>query len=118
MLFKSECDKFLENIAAMRSSAIANAVNEALQKQHAPYESRVRAACNAVIEEEKTSTAELIKVLQADLERKIQDHIEQMNQSIAKNKSEVIKTAEIKAKTAYDTFILGVGKLVDETNID
>ncbi len=118
MLFKSECNKFLDTITAMRSTAITTAIEEAIKNEHVPYAEQMVVARNAVIEEEKQKTAELIKTLQADLERKINSYTEETDKAIADNKKRVSDVAEAKAKAAYDGFILGVGKLVDETKID
>lgn len=117
-MFKNECNKFLDTITAMRSTAVNQAIEEAIKNEHTPYAEQMIAARNAVIEEEKQKTAELIKTLQADLERKINSYTEETDKAIADNKKRVSEVAEAKAKVAYDNFILGVGKLVDETKIN
>lgn len=117
-MFKQECNKFLDNITAMRAAAITQAVTAALAREHTPYANEMAAARDAVIAEERQKTAELIKTLQADLERKVNDYMEETSKKIAENKERVSKVAEVKAKAVYDTFILGVGKLVDEAKID
>ena len=116
-MFKTECNRFLDNITALRSTAINNAVTEAIEKEHKPYEREVIAVRDALIAEERTKTAELIKALQADLERKVNDFTEDANKSIVNNRERVVETASAKAKAAYDAFILDVSKLVDNSKI-
>lgn len=116
-MFKQTCTNFLNNITALRSSAVNKAVTEAIQNEHEPYEKDLIATRDALIVEERTKTAELIRTLQADLERKIQGYTEDTSKAIENNKNRVIATATVKAKAAYDAFILDVSKLVDNSKI-
>lgn len=117
-MFKTECNNFLNTIASLRTTAINKAVTEAVEREHNPYERDVIKMRDELIVEERNKTAELIKTLQADLERKVKDYTEDANKSIANNKERVIATATIKAKAAYDNFILEVSKAVDNSNIN
>jgi hypothetical protein len=116
-MFKTECNRFLDNITALRSTAVNKAVTDALENEHKPYESEVIAVRDALIVEERTKTAELIKALQADLERKVNDYTEDANKSIAMHRERVVESATEKAKAEYDNFILSVSKLVDNSKI-
>lgn len=116
-MFKTECNRFLDNITSLRSSAVNKAVTDALEKEQKPYEQEVIAVRDALIVEERAKTAELIKTLQADLERKVKEYTDDANKSIVTHKERVVETATVKAKAEYDNFILEVSKLVDKTNI-
>lgn len=117
-MFKQECTKFLDTITAMRTSAISQAVAEAVRVEHIPYVEQVTAARNAVIAEETRKTEERIRALQEDLKLKTNAYTAETERAIADHRQRVTNTATEKAKAAYDGFILGVGKLVDETKID
>lgn len=117
MVFRDECTRFLDNITALRSTAINTAVNNAIQTEHIPYERDIIAKRDALIAEKRTKLAELIRSLQADLDREIAGYNEETSNTIAEHKNKVVTEATEKAKVHYDNFILGVGKLVDETKL-
>lgn len=117
MEFRNECNRFLDTISSMRSSAINKAVDEAIANEHEPYVVEMSNACDALIAEETQKTADIIRNLQADLERKVEHYKTQKDNAIADHKVRVVATASEKAKVEYDTFILGVSKLIDETKI-
>lgn len=116
-MFKQKCDEFLGTITNLRTVAINQAVNEAIRLEHTPYEVELLATRDAVIAEEKNKVAEQIRALQADLERKINAYTNETSVAIEANRKRVADAAEVKAKASYDTFILGVSKLVDDAKI-
>lgn len=117
-MFKQTCTNFLNNITALRSTAIDKAVNEAVSRDHIPYEKELIEVRDVVILEKRTKTAEMIKALQADLEREVNDINSQTSKAIHDHKERIVAAATAKAKAEYDTFILDVSKLVDKTNIE
>lgn len=117
MAFREECTRFLDSIVSLRSTAINNAVNNALQNEHIPYERGLIARRDALITERRTKLAEIIRTMQADLEKEIAGYNEETSKAIEEDKNRVIADATEKAKAEYDRFILGVGKLVDETKL-
>lgn len=117
MVFKDECTRFLDNIVSLRSTAINNAVNDALAKEHTPYERELIARRDALITERRVKLAEIIRTMQADLEKEIAGYNEETSKAIEEDKNRIIAEATKKASAQYDNFILGVGKLVDETKL-
>ncbi len=116
-MFKNTCDSFLGNILAMREKAIADAAQKAIVEEHQPYAEQLIATKNELIAKEREKAEEQIALIRAELQRKIDYLNAETESAIAKNKVSVVAVAEANAKAAYDSFILGVGKLVDETNI-
>ena len=116
-MFKTTCDEFLSTITSMRTKAITEAVERAIIDEHAPYAEQMTIACNAAIAEEEKKTEDFIANLRKELARKVEVFKADAQSAIADNKKRVTEFATTKAKEAYDHFILGVGKLVDETNI-
>ena len=102
----------------MRSTAINDAVNKALENEQVPYAQEVTKVTEALILEERNKTAELIRTLQLDLERKVNTIKEDANKAIEDHRVKVVEAATETAKADYDNFILGVSKLIDKTNID
>ena len=117
-MFKQTCTNFLNSITALRSTAISKAVTEAINREHLPYEREVTEVSEALILEERNKTAELIKALQADLERKVNEINLETSKAVNEHRERVVTAATAKAKAEYDTFILDVSKLVDKTNIE
>lgn len=116
-MFKTECTRFLDNVTALRSSAVNKAVTEAIQNEHTPYERDMVTARDAVITEKRQKVAEQIKALQANLEREVNSITVETSKAIADHKDRVVAQATEKAQAEYDNFILGVSKLVDATNL-
>lgn len=117
-MFKENCTNFLNSIMASRSTAITKAVNEAISREHTPYENEVISVRDAFILEEQNKTAELIKALQADLERKVNEIKNETSKAINEHRERIVSAATAKAKADYDSFILDFSKLVDNTNIE
>ena len=116
-MFKKKCDDFLGNILAMREKALADATQKAIVEEHQPYAEQLISTKNELTAKEREKAEEQIALIRAELQRKI-DYINAETESaIAKNKVSVVAAAEANVKAAYDPFIIGVGKLVDETNI-
>lgn len=116
-MFKTECTRFLDNVTALRSSAVNKAVAEAIQNEHNPHERDLIAARDAVIVAKRTKVAEQIKVLQANLDKEVNSITVETSKAIADHKERVVSRATAKAQANYDSFILGVSKLVDATNL-
>lgn len=117
-MFKQTCTNFLNNITALRSAAIDKAVNDAVNRDHVPYEKELIEVRDVVVLEKRNKTAEKIKALQADLEREVNQIYLETSNAINEHKNRVVAAATANAKAEYDTFILDVSKLVDKTNID
>jgi len=117
-MFKNTCENFMDSIVAMRAKAISDATAKALIEIHQPYAEQLIAKKNDIIASERQKVEDQISLLRAELERKVAYYNADTDSAIEKNKVSVIASAEANAKAKYDTFILGVGKLVDETNLD
>lgn len=117
-MFKQTCTNFLNNITALRSTAINDAVNKALKNEHEPYVKEMNDTAEALILEERNKTAELIRTLQTDLERKVNTITAETRDAINKNREKVVSIASKTASANYDNFILDVSKLVDNANIE
>lgn len=116
-MFKTECTRFLDNVTALRSSAVNKAVAEAIQNEHNPHERDLITARDAVIVEKRKKVAEQIRILQENLEREVNTITVETGKAIADHKERIVSKATAKAQADYDTFILGVSKLVDATNL-
>lgn len=116
-MFRQKCDEFLGTITNLRSTAINQAINEAIRLEHTPFEVELLATRDAVIAEEKNKTAEKIRALQAELESKINAYTIETSAKLENHRKLIADAAEEKAKASYDTFILGVSKLVDDAKI-
>lgn len=117
-MFKQTCTNFLDNITALRSTAINKAVTEAINREHLPFERKLTDYSEALILEKRNNTAEKIKALQADLEREVNEIKLETSNKVNEHRERVVTAATAKAKAEYDTFILDVSKLVDNTNIE
>ena len=116
-MFKQKCDEFLTSITTLRSTAINQAVAEAIRLEHTPFEVELLARRDAVIAELKAKTAEEIRILQERLESNINAFTTETSAKLENHRKLIADAAEEKAKASYDTFILGVSKLVDDAQI-
>jgi hypothetical protein len=118
MSFKTTCGDFLAEVKQMRDSAIAQAVQSALQTEHEPYKAQLVKARDEFVVAEKQACEKLVEQIKAECEKKCQAKISATETAIAENRTSVTATAEASAKTEYNNFILGVAKLIDETKIN
>lgn len=116
-MFKTKCNDFLDAISQMREVAIEKNVQEALQKEHQPYVDELIKTKQLLIKEETDKVEEQIKKLREDLVVKINSYEEKTSVAIENDKVKVCQRAREIACANYDKFILGVSKLVDETEI-
>ncbi|MBO5963917.1 MAG: hypothetical protein J6P97_05490 [Bacteroidales bacterium] len=71
-----------------------------------------------VIAQAKEEADREILAIQAKRDQKIQKLRIETEVALATHKENVVNTATAKVKANYDNFILGVSKLVDNTNIN
>lgn len=116
-MFRQKCDEFLSSLTSMRSAAIQKAVSEAINTVHTPYVEKVNAETRALIDAERKKTEELIANIRKESDAQIEKYSSDTKIAIEKHREMVSEEASTTAKANYDTFILGVSKLIDETNI-
>lgn len=117
-MFKTKCNDFLDSISKMREEAIEKKVQDALQKEHQPYVEELVKTKQLLISEETEKVEEEVKKLRENLKAKVESYEEKTNKAIAADKEKVTKKARELACENYDKFILGVSRLVDETQIN
>ena len=117
-MFKTKCTDFLETISKMREAAVEKSVHEALVNEHQPYVAELTKAQQILVIEETQKTEEEIKKLREALAVKVATYEQRTQEAIADDKARVERTARNAASAKYDEFILGVSKLVDETEIN
>lgn len=117
-MFKTKCNNFLDSISKMREEAIEKKVQETLQKEHQPYVEELIKTKQILIEEETQKVEEEIEKLRKSLSAKVASYEERTNRAIEEDKEKVTKKARDLACESYDKFILGVSRLVDETQIN
>ena len=117
-MFKTKCNDFLDAISKMREEAIEKSVKEAIETEHQPYVAELTKAKQLLVVEETRKTEEEIKKLQDNLKVKLAAYEQTTQEAIAEDKIKVEKNARKVASAKYDEFILGVSKLVDETQIN
>lgn len=115
-MFNKECTSFLDRITSLRNTAITKAVDDAIAHEHTPYVTKLFATRDSVIAQERAKTEEMIKSLQLALSNTIAKITTETEVAVASHKESVVARATEKAKKSYDGFILGVSKLVDDTN--
>lgn len=116
-MFKNKCNAFLDDITAIRATAINEAVTKALATEHTPYVDELNSVRDKLIVEETEKTNKQIRALQEELEKKKNNCIAETEIAIRTHREKVMCDAEQKAKANYDTFILEVSRLVDSSNL-
>lgn len=114
-MFKEKCTEFLDSITQMRETEIERNIQDALQKEHIPYVDELNKTKKLLIEEETQKAEEEIKRIRERLLAKVEAYEAKAKTAIQEDKEKVIQKAKRKAKEKYDNFILGVSRLVDET---
>ena len=117
-MFKTKCNDFLDAISQMRETAIEKSVQEALQNEHQPYVAELTKAQQILVIEETQRVEDEIKRLRENLATKIATFEQSTKDAIAEDRVRVERTARNAACAKYDEFILGVSRLVDETEIN
>lgn len=117
-MFKSECTAFLDVLTLKRKEAIEKSVKEELQKRHDPFVEELQKTKKNLIEEETAKTEAEIEKLRLKLQQKIDVWEEKANKAIMEDKAKVEIEARNKIREQYDSFILNVCRLVDETKIN
>lgn len=115
-MFNKECNNFLDTITNIRNTAITQAVNDAIAREHTPYATKLLSTRDLVIAEERKKTEEMIESLKLSLANTIAKITTETETAVSQHKANVTAKATQAARASYDTFILGVSKLVDETN--
>lgn len=117
-MFKTKCNDFLEAISQMRESAIEKDVQEALKNEHEPYVDELIKTKQLLILEETEKVEDKIRQLREGLAETIASYEEKTRKAIEDDKANVMQRAKARASESYDSFILGVSKLVDDTKIN
>jgi PDZ domain-containing secreted protein len=118
MNFKTKCDAFLSDVTQMRATAIAQAVDVALQTQHEPYKAQLVRTRDEFVAAENEAFEKMVESLKKEHDKRVSDKVNATEVAIAEHKTSVTARAEASAKAEYDNFILGVSALVDKTKIN
>lgn len=118
MVFKNECTKFLDILTNLRKATIDREVQNAIELKHVPYKLDMESQRDKVIAQARDEADKEILAIQAKREQKIQKYRAETELAIAAHKENVIIAATEEVRKNYDNFILGVSKLVDNTNIN
>lgn len=118
MVFKNECSRFLDSLTNLRKATIDREVQKAIELKHAPYKFEMECVRDKVIAQAKEEADKEILAIQAKRDQKIQKYRTETELAIEAHKTSVVNTATEQVKASYDNFILGVSKLVDNTNIN
>lgn len=118
MVFKNECSRFLDTITNLRNATIDRGVQKAIELKHAPYKLEMEEARDKMIAQAKNEAEQEILAIQEKRDQKIATYRSETELAIKTHLDNVINTASAEVKEHYDNFILGVSKLVDNTNIN
>lgn len=117
MVFKNECTKFLDALTNLRKATIDREVQKAIELKHSPYKLDMESQRDKVIAQARDDAEKEILAIQTKRDQKIQRYRAETEVAIATHKESVINNATEEVRKNYDNFILGVSKLVDNTNI-
>lgn len=118
MVFKNECSRFLDTITNLRNATIDRGVQKAIELKHAPYKLEMEEARDKMIAQAKNEAEQEILAIQEKRDQKIATYRSETELAIKTHRENVINAASEQVKNNYDNFILGVSKLVDNTNIN
>lgn len=118
MNFKTKCDAFLQDVTQMRTSAISQAVDLAIQTQHEPYKAQLIKARDEFVVAENQAFEKMVASLKEEHDKRVNAKMVATDTAISEHRASVTARAETSAKAEYDNFILGVSALVDKTKIN
>lgn len=117
MVFKNECTRFLDAVTGLRKSTIEKEVQKELELKHAPYITEMERVRDEVIAQENTEAERQIRAIQERRDSKIQTYRIETAKAVETHRTNLIAETTARVSKDYDNFILGVSKLVDDTNI-
>ena len=117
MAFRNECTRFLDTITTLRHATVEREVQKELELRHTPYKKEMQDARDEIIAREFAETEKQILLLQQKRDLKVAAYREETEKAIEARKVEIVAEVTEKVSKSYDSFILNVSSLVDNTNI-
>ena len=118
MVLKNECSRFLDAITSLRNATIDRGVQKAVELKHLPYKAELEETRDKMIVQAKNKAEEEVRAIYAQRDSKVEQYRLETEMAIKAHRESVINAASAQVKNDYDNFILGVSKLVDNTNIN
>lgn len=117
MVFKNECSKFLDTVTTLRKATIERETQKAIELKHDPYKNEMERVRDEVIAQENAEAERQIRAIQERRDSKIQTYRIETAKAVETHRTNLIAETTARVSKDYDNFILGVSKLVDDTNI-